>query len=117
MRRRTCRQKPGVSRLNGRGEPFSMSPQLKEVDARACLAGTNKLEILLFRFDAEAGGVKGTFGINVFKVREVIRIPSITRAPDMPPAVEGMVSLRGMLVPVIDLAKYVGVDATDARGV
>jgi two-component system chemotaxis response regulator CheV len=95
-----------------------MSAQLKEVDARARLAGTNKLEILLFRFDAAtAGSAHGTFGINVFKVREVIRIPPITRAPDMPPAVEGMVSLRGMLVPVIDLAKYVGVEATDARGV
>jgi two-component system chemotaxis response regulator CheV len=36
-----------------------------------------------------------------------MRIPSITKAPDMPPSVEGMVSLRGALVPVIDLAKYV----------
>src|SRR5690606_10044630 len=43
---------------------------------------------------------------NVFKVREVMRAPEITRAPDMPPAVEGMVSLRGTLVPVVDLAKY-----------
>jgi two-component system chemotaxis response regulator CheV len=95
-----------------------MSAQLKEVDARARLAGTNKLEILLFRFDTEkAGGAQGTFGINVFKVREVIRIPPITRAPDMPPAVEGMVSLRGALVPVIDLAKYVGVEAGGTRGV
>ena len=95
-----------------------MSAQLKEVDARARLAGTNKLEILLFRFDTEkSGGGQGTFGINVFKVREVIRIPAITRAPDMPPAVEGMVSLRGVLVPVIDLAKYVGVEAAGPRGV
>jgi len=95
-----------------------MSAQLKEVDARARLAGTNKLEILLFRFDTgNADGAQGTFGINVFKVREVIRIPPITRAPDMPPAVEGMVSLRGSLVPVIDLAKYVGVEAPGPRGV
>lgn len=95
-----------------------MSSQLKDVDARARLAGTNKLEILLFRFDeSTAGGMQETFGINVFKVREVIRIPPITRAPDMPAAVEGMVSLRGMLVPVIDLAKYVGVGAAGARGV
>jgi two-component system chemotaxis response regulator CheV len=95
-----------------------MSAQLKEVDARARLAGTNKLEILLFRFDTPgAGSAHETFGINVFKVREVIRIPPITRAPDMPAAVEGMVSLRGMLVPVIDLAKYVGVEGTGAHGV
>jgi len=95
-----------------------MSAQLKDVDARARLAGTNKLEILMFRFESPAAQVAhGTFGINVFKVREVIRIPVITRAPDMPAAVEGMVSLRGMLVPVIDLAKYVGFGPTEADGV
>ena len=38
-----------------------------------------------------------------------MRTPEITRAPDMPAAVEGMVSLRGELVPVIDLAKYAGI--------
>jgi two-component system chemotaxis response regulator CheV len=53
-------------------------------------------------------GRREVFGINVFKVREVMRIPTITRAPEMPDAVEGMVSLRGALVPVIDLAKYTG---------
>ncbi|HCI53342.1 MAG TPA: fused signal transduction protein/response regulator [Gallionella sp.] len=86
-----------------------MSELLKNIDARTKLAGTNKLEILMFslgrdlRTDREE-----TFGINVFKVREVMRIPPITRAPEMPPSVEGMVSLRGALVPVIDLAKYIG---------
>jgi two-component system chemotaxis response regulator CheV len=95
-----------------------MSAQLNEIDARARLAGTNKLEILMFTLDADGGaGPRSTFGINVFKVREVIRIPPITRAPDMPPAVEGMASLRGELVPVIDLAKYIGIEAVSARGV
>ena len=45
----------------------------------------------------------------MFKVREVMRTPEITSAPEMPSSVEGMVSLRGALVPVIDLAKYTGV--------
>jgi two-component system chemotaxis response regulator CheV len=49
----------------------------------------------------------------VFKVREVMRIPPITRAPDMPESVEGMVSLRGALVPVIDLAKYAGIQTDE----
>ena len=88
-----------------------MSELLKNIEARAKLAGTNKLEILLFTLGHDSrSGRKETFGINVFKVREVMRIPEITRAPEMPPAVEGMVSLRGQLVPVVDLAKYVGVD-------
>jgi two-component system chemotaxis response regulator CheV len=54
-------------------------------------------------------GRKEVFGINVFKVREVMRTPEITSAPEMPASVEGMVSLRGALVPVIDLAKYTGI--------
>jgi two-component system chemotaxis response regulator CheV len=87
-----------------------MSELLKSIDARTKLAGTNKLEILMFTLgeDGESGR-REVFGVNVFKVREVMRTPAITRAPEMPPAVEGMVSLRGKLVPVMDLAKYAGV--------
>lgn len=86
-----------------------MSELMKNIDARTKLAGTNKLEILLFSLGKDTRtGRRETYGINVFKVREVMRMPEITRAPDMPPAVEGMVSLRGSLVPVVDLARYAG---------
>ena len=88
-----------------------MSDLLKKIDARTKLAGTNKLEILMFSLGKDMRTQREeTFGINVFKVREVMRIPAITRAPEMPSSVEGMVSLRGALVPVIDLAKYIGVE-------
>lgn len=60
-------------------------------------------------------GRRETYGINVFKVREVMRTPKITAAPEMPSSVEGMVSLRGSLVPVIDLAKYTGVSSDSPR--
>ncbi|WP_028453169.1 chemotaxis protein [Chitinilyticum aquatile] len=87
-----------------------MSDLLKNIDARTKLAGTNKLEILLFTLGLDQrSGRRETFGINVFKVREVMRTPEITQAPEMPSSVEGMVSLRGTLVPVIDLAKYAGI--------
>jgi two-component system chemotaxis response regulator CheV len=87
-----------------------MSELLKNIDARTKLAGNNKLEILMFTLGVDnRSGRRETYGINVFKVREVMRVPEITQSPDMPNAVEGMVSLRGVLVPVIDLAKYVGV--------
>jgi len=87
-----------------------VSDLLKKVDARTKLAGTNKLEILLFSLGQDQRtGRKEVFGINVFKVREVMRTPEITSAPEMPSSVEGMVSLRGALVPVIDLAKYAGI--------
>ena len=92
-----------------------MSELLKNIDARTKLAGTNKLEILMFSLGKDArSNREETFGINVFKVREVMRIPPITRAPEMPNAVEGMVSLRGVLVPVIDLAKYICIE-TDSK--
>ncbi|OGT37315.1 MAG: fused signal transduction protein/response regulator [Gallionellales bacterium RIFOXYD2_FULL_52_7] len=92
-----------------------MSELLKSIDARTKLAGTNKLEILMFSLGKDLRTAREeTFGINVFKVREVMRVPGITRAPEMPPSVEGMVSLRGALVPVIDLAKYIGMES-DSR--
>ncbi len=92
-----------------------MSELLRNIDARTKLAGTNKLEILMFTLGLDSRtGRRETFGINVFKVREVMRVPAITRAPEMPDAVEGMVSLRGALVPVVDLAKYAKVQ-TDVK--
>ena len=93
-----------------------MSELMKNIDARTKLAGTNKLELLLFSLGADSRtGRKETFGINVFKVREVMRTPPITAAPEMPDAVEGMVSLRGVLVPVVDLGKYAHVAAEQPR--
>lgn len=84
-----------------------MGALLKDIDERTRLAGTNKLEVLAFTLGKDTrSGRTEVFGINVFKVREVMRTPEITRAPEMPRAVVGMVSLRGVLVPVIDLAQY-----------
>ena len=95
-----------------------MSELLKSIDARTKLAGTNNLEILLFTLGTNTRtGRRETFGINVFKVREVMRTPPITSAPEMPPSVEGMVSLRGALVPVVDLAKYSRVETDTPRGI
>ena len=95
-----------------------MSELLKNIDARTKLAGTNKLEILLFSLGMDSRtGRRETFGINVFKVREVMRTPPITSAPDMPAAVKGMVSLRGALVPVVDLADYIGMQPDTPRDI
>jgi two-component system chemotaxis response regulator CheV len=95
-----------------------MSDLLRSIDARTKLAGTNKLEILLFTLGVNVRtGRRETFGINVFKVREVMRTPPITGAPEMPDSVEGMVSLRGALVPDVDLAKYTGVSTDTPRSI
>ncbi len=74
---------------------------LETVDARTRLVGSNKMEILLFSL-----GTRETFGINVFKVREVGRTPHITRTPNMPRGVEGLVSLRGNVIPVLSLVNF-----------
>ncbi len=74
---------------------------LDSVDARTRLAGSNKMEILLFSL-----GTRETFGINVFKVREVGRAPHITKTPNMPRGVEGLVSLRGNVIPVLSLISF-----------
>ena len=85
---------------------------LDTVDARTKLAGSNNMEILLFSL-----GTHETFGINVFKVREVSKTPKITKAPNMPPGVEGLISLRGNVIPVLSLARSMGLsDAPSGLG-
>ena len=79
---------------------LSAAPLLDSIDVRAKLAGSNKMEILLFSL-----GTRELFGINVFKVREVSQTPPITKTPNMPHGVEGVISLRGNIIPVIALSK------------
>jgi two-component system chemotaxis response regulator CheV len=64
------------------------------------------MEILLFSL-----GTSEIFGINVFKVREVTRTPMITRTPNMPPGVEGLISLRGNVIPVVSLGRVLACPA------
>lgn len=91
-----------------------MSDLMNSIDERTQLAGANRLEVLLFSLGLDKNtGREEVFGLNVFKIREVIQIPEITRAPDMPPGVVGMVSLRGTMLPVIDLAKFCGMDVEE----
>ena len=78
---------------------------LDSVNSRARLAGSNTMELLLFSL-----GTPEIFGINVFKVREITRTPAITRAPNLPHGVEGVVSLRGSIIPVIALSRLIGMD-------
>ncbi|KRT54954.1 chemotaxis protein [endosymbiont of Ridgeia piscesae] len=95
-----------------------MATFIKSVDDRTRLAGTNRLEVLLFSLGHDANtGREETFGVNVFKVREVMLVPQITHAPEMPPSVEGMVSLRGNMIPVINLPKFCGVQTDEKPGI
>lgn len=84
---------------------------MERVDARTTLAGMNKMEILLFDLGSDE-----KFGINVFKVREVSSAGKITRTPNMPNGVDGIVSLRGHIIPVLNLAKFMGIDSDEQLG-
>jgi len=78
---------------------------LDAVDARTKLAGSNRMELLLFGI-----GTPEIFAINVFKVREVTKTPPITLTPNMPEGVEGVISLRGNIIPVLKLAHFLDRD-------
>ncbi len=75
-----------------------MAGVLDNVDLRTQLAGHNRLELLLFRLSG-----KQLYGINVFKVQEVIRCPHLTSMPKSNPKVVGVAHLRKRTIPVMDL--------------
>lgn len=80
-----------------------MSNILSTVDQRTNLVGENRLELLLFSLNS-----RQIFAINVFKVREVIKVPPTTKMPGSHPNIIGVASLRGEAVPIIDLRQAIG---------
>lgn len=78
--------------------------------SRSTREATGGMEILLFSL-----GTREIFGINVFKVREVAQTPHITKSPYMPPGVVGVLSLRGNIIPVLNLAHFIQADRQDKR--
>ncbi|GAB3433667.1 chemotaxis protein [Massilia solisilvae] len=81
----------------------------QEVDERSNLAGTNKFELLLFRLGADARSQRSElFGINVFKIREIVAMPEITAVAGAPAHVLGVVNLRGQIIQVLDLPGITG---------
>jgi two-component system chemotaxis response regulator CheV len=80
-----------------------MAGVLDNVDLRTQLAGQNRLELLLFRLQG-----RQIFGINVFKVKEVVQCPRLTELPGSNPVIRGVASLRGDNIPVMDLSNAIG---------
>ncbi len=86
-----------------------MTTPLHDADERTNLTGNNKFELLLFRL-GEAPGTdrRELFGINVFKVREILVMPIVTAIANAPANVLGVANIRGQIIPVIDLPAVVG---------
>ncbi len=80
-----------------------MAGLLDSVDMRTQLAGHNRLELLLFRL-----GGRQQFGINVFKVQEVIQCPPLTKMPNADSVIRGVANMRGKTISVMDLAQAIG---------
>ncbi|MGD1914688.1 MAG: chemotaxis protein [Phycisphaerales bacterium] len=71
-------------------------------------AGTNELEVLVFTI----GG--SVCGVNVAKVREVVRWTAPTQTPNLHPSVDGMFKLRGEVIALVDLARHLDMDSCQA---
>ena len=80
-----------------------MTSVLDEVDKRTNLVGQNRLEMLMFRLQG-----RQIFGINVFKVQEVLSCPRLTAIPQSHSATRGLATIRKKTLPVIDLAEAIG---------
>lgn len=80
-----------------------MAGMMDGVNQRTQLVGNNRLELLLFRL-----GGKQRFGINVFKIQEVMQCPPLTRIPKSHPVIRGVAHIRSKTIPVMDLGMGIG---------
>jgi len=85
-----------------------MSSVMEAVNSRTQLAGQNRLELLLFRFNQSQ-----LYGINVFKVREVLKCPKLNVLPLSHSVVCGVANVRGVSIPILDLALATGLPGVE----
>ncbi len=74
--------------------------------------GTNEMELVDFRILKKMGDkvYEGIYGVNVAKVKEIIKIPKLTELPGSPDYIEGIFDLRGVVIPVVNLAKWMKIE-------
>ncbi len=79
--------------------------------------GSNEMELVDFRIYKQEGTevYEGIYGVNVAKVREIINIPKLTELPGSPEYVDGIFDLRGVVIPVVNLAKWMGIITPDCK--
>lgn len=80
-----------------------MAGVLESVNQRTKLVGENRLELLLFRVRG-----KQLYGINVFKVKEIIQCPRLTSLPGSNRVVRGVVHIRSGTTPILDMSLATG---------
>jgi len=80
-----------------------MAGVMDSVNQRTQLVGQNRLELLLFRL-----GGQQLYGINVFKVKEVLQCPALSAIPGRSPVVRGVAHIRGGTLPIMDMNLAIG---------
>ncbi|MGF1687608.1 chemotaxis protein CheV [Photobacterium japonica] len=88
-----------------------MATILDSVDQRTKLVGENRLELLIFQMHTAQ-----MFAINVFKVKEVVKLPKLNRLPGSHPHITGVANIRGVSIPVIDLRRAIGMRCDTHEG-
>jgi two-component system chemotaxis response regulator CheV len=97
---------------------MSTNSAMRDIDERTNLAGKSMFELLLFRLGESKGAQKRElFGINVFKVREIMVMPEVTAMVNAPDTVMGVANIRGQMIPVINLPLIVGCNPTKGLGI
>lgn len=73
--------------------------------------GSNEMELVDFRIQKATKGkiYEGIYGVNVAKVREIIKMPTLTELPGAPDYIDGIFDLRGIVIPVVNLAKWMNI--------
>ncbi len=80
----------------------------KEMNKAALgVADSDKLQLVTFEVGEEE------YAVDILSVQEINRMMELTRIPQSPPEVEGVINLRGRIIPVIDLRKRFGLTASD----
>lgn len=94
---------------------MSSQPSSRNTDTRNTPGNSSKFELLLFQLGTAAGSdQRELFGINVFKVREIMVMPQLTKMVNAPAHVLGVANIRGQIITVIDLPAVTG--RTPAKG-
>lgn len=89
---------------------------VSDIEQRVNLAGSNMLELLLFRLAPGHGPEQPLYGINVLKVREIAQMPAITPLPNAAPGMLGVVKVREQVIPVVNLIQAMGHRANGTDG-
>ncbi len=88
----------------------SIEAQIAAGKAIAANAGRDEMQLVVFRLGKEE------FGVDITQVREIIKLTTITRVPNAPEFIEGVINLRGQITAVMDLRKRLGIEANANNG-